>query len=183
MLASVKAASPNILDRLSRRRRSTRVDRDLPHLDGRWLALCGGNTRRALGWWISRTMSALLVPDALIMAIWCQASPTAFAAPSDRTSQYNCEQVWRLAAGHCITCLIGRSGNVRDNAARDGFLSSLKSGRPARKVYRARNDARADVRLHQVRLNPKRRRSTIGYAPMVTQPRVHQTGSSSSRAD
>ena len=48
-------------------------------------------------------------------------------------------------ADHGITCSMSRSGNVWDNAAMESFFSSLKTERTARKVYRTRDDARADV--------------------------------------
>ena len=38
-----------------------------------------------------------------------------------------------------------RSGNCWDNAAMESFFSLLKTERIARKVYRSRNHARADV--------------------------------------
>jgi putative transposase len=85
---------------------------------------------------------------------------------------------------HGITCSMSRSGNCWDNAAMESFFSSLKTERTARKTYRTRDDARADVfdyieRFH----NPKRRHSTIGYmSPMdfemkagLAQPRVIRT--------
>jgi len=65
---------------------------------------------------------------------------------------------------HGITCSMSRSGNVWDNAAMESFFSSLKTERTARKVYRTRNDARADVLDYIERFyNPKRRHSTLGY--------------------
>ena len=55
-----------------------------------------------------------------------------------------------------------------DNAAMESFFSSLKTERTARKMYRTRDDARADVFDYIERFyNPKRRHSTIGYmSPM-----------------
>src|SRR6202049_3757196 len=44
-----------------------------------------------------------------------------------------------------IACSMSRSGNVWDNAAMESFFSSLKTARTARKTYRTRNEARADV--------------------------------------
>ncbi|MEH2483228.1 transposase InsO family protein [Nitrobacteraceae bacterium AZCC 2146] len=44
-----------------------------------------------------------------------------------------------------IVCSMSRSGNVWDNAAMESFFSSLKTERTARKIYRTRNEARADV--------------------------------------
>ena len=40
---------------------------------------------------------------------------------------------------------MSRSGNCWDNAAMESFFSSLKTERTARKTYRTRDEARADV--------------------------------------
>jgi putative transposase len=46
----------------------------------------------------------------------------------------------------------------------ESFFSSLKTERTARKVYRSRNDAKADVFDYIERFyNPTRRHSTLGY--------------------
>ena len=59
---------------------------------------------------------------------------------------------------------MSRSGNVWDNAAMESFFSSLKTERTARKTYRTRDEARADVFDYIERFyNAKRRHSTIGY--------------------
>jgi putative transposase len=71
-------------------------------------------------------------------------------------------------AGHGITCSMSRSGNVWDNAAMESFFSSLKTERTARKVYRTRDDARADVFDYIERFyNLRRRHSTLGYLSPV----------------
>jgi putative transposase len=63
---------------------------------------------------------------------------------------------------------MSRSGNVWDNAAMESFFSSLKTERTARKVYRTRDDARADLFDYIERLyNPRRRHSTLGYLSPV----------------
>jgi len=57
-----------------------------------------------------------------------------------------------------------RSGNVWDDAAMESFFSSLKTERTARKVYRTRDQDRADVFDYIERFyNSRRRHSTIGY--------------------
>lgn len=46
----------------------------------------------------------------------------------------------------------------------ESFFSSLKTERTARKMYRSRDEAKADVFDYIERVyNPKRRHSTIGY--------------------
>ena len=94
--------------------------------------------------------------------------PDALLHHSDRGSQYTSEQFQRLMADHGVVCSMSRSGNVWDNAAMESFFSSLKIERTARKVYRSRDQAKADVFDYIERFyNPKRRHSTIGYlSPM-----------------
>lgn len=121
-------------------------------------------SRRVVGRSMSAAMTAQLVADALIMAIWRRGKPDALLHRSDRGSQYASEPFQRLLAGHGVTCSMSRSGNVRDNAAMEGFFSSLKTERVARKTYRTRDEARADVFDYVERFyNPKRRHSTLGY--------------------
>jgi putative transposase len=84
------------------------------------------------------------------------------------SAQYTSEQFQRLMADHGVVCSMSRSGNVWDNAAMESFFSSLKTERTARRMYRTRDDAKADVFDYIERFyNPKRRHSTIGYlSPM-----------------
>jgi putative transposase len=125
-------------------------------------------SRRVVGWSMSATMTAQLVTDALVMAIWWWGKPRALLHHSDRGSQYTSEQFQRLMADHGVLCSMSRSANFWDNAAMERFFSSLKTERTTRKTYRTRNDARTDVFDYIERFyNPKRRHSTIGYmSPM-----------------
>jgi transposase InsO family protein len=67
-----------------------------------------------------------------------------------------------LIADHGTVCSRSRSGNVWDIAAMESFFSSLKNERRARKVYRTRDEAKADVFDYTERFyNPKPRHSTI----------------------
>jgi putative transposase len=84
------------------------------------------------------------------------------------------EAFQRLMAEHGVTCSLSRSGNVWDNAAMESFFSSLKVERVARKTYRTRDQAKADVFDYIERFyNPRRRHSTIGYlSPMEFEANV-----------
>ena len=125
-------------------------------------------SRRVVGWSMSAAMTAQLVTDALMMAIWRRGKPDALLHHSDRGSQYTSEPFQCLMADHGITCSMSRAGNVWDNAAMESFFSSLKTERTARKTYRTRDEARADVFDYIERFyNPKRRHSTIGYLSPV----------------
>ena len=134
-------------------------------------------SRRVVGWSMSADMTAQLVTDALVMAIWRRGKPDALLHHSDQGSQYTSEQFQRLMADHGITCSMSRSGNVWDNAAMESFFSSLKTERSARKVYRTRDQARADVFDYIERFyNPRRRHSTIGYLSPVEFEQMAETG-------
>jgi putative transposase len=121
-------------------------------------------SRRAVGWSMSSTMTAQLVIDALMMAIWRRGKPDALLHHSDQGSQYTSEQFQKLLADNGVDCSMSRSGNCWDNAAMESFFSSLKVERTMRKTYRTRNEAKADVFDYIERFyNPTRRHSTLGY--------------------
>lgn len=69
---------------------------------------------------------------------------------------------------------MSRAGNVWDNSAMESFFSSLKTERTARKVYRNRNEARADAFDYIERFyNLRRRHSKLGYlSPMEFEARA-----------
>lgn len=125
-------------------------------------------SRRVVGWSMQASMTAQLVTDALMMAIWRRGKPDALLHHSDQGSQYTSEPFQRLMAEHGIMCSMSRSGNVWDNAAMESFFSSLKTERIARRTYRTRDEARADVFDYIERFyNPARRHSTLGYLSPV----------------
>jgi putative transposase len=164
----VAAVAPNVLDRTFEAPAPNRkwiADFTYVWTAEGWLyvaAVVDLFSRRVVGWSMSAAMTAQLVTDALVMAIW------------RRGSQYTSEQFQRLMADHGVICSMSRSGNVWDNAAMESFFSSLKTERTARKMYRTRDEAKADVFDYIERFyNPKRRHSTIGYlSPMELEQKV-----------
>lgn len=120
-------------------------------------------SRRAVGWSMQTEMTSQLVTDALMMAVWRRGKPDALLHHSD-PGQYTSDAFQRLLGDLGVTCSMSRSGNVWDNSAMESFFSSLKTERTARKVYRSRSDAKADVFDYIERFyNPTRRHSTLGY--------------------
>lgn len=70
----------------------------------------------------------------------------------------------QLVADNGVTCSMSRSGNVWENAAMESFFSSPKTERTARKTYRTRSQAKADIFDYiECFYNPIRRHSTLGY--------------------
>jgi len=177
---SASAISPNVLDRqftADQPNRKWIADFTYVWTAEGWLyvaAVVDLFSPRVVGWSMSASMTAQFVTDALVMAIWRRGKPDALLHHSDRGSQYTSEQFQRLMADNGVICSMSRSGNVWDNAAMESFFSSLKTERTARKVYRTRNEAKADVFDYiECFYNPKRRHSTIGYlSPMEFERRA-----------
>lgn len=166
--------SPNILDRkFEADRPNQKWIADFTYIwtaEG-WLyvaAVIDLFSRRVVGWSMQASMTAQLVTDALLMAVWRRGKPNTLLHHSDQGSQYTSEPFQRLMADHGITCSMSRSENVWDNAAMESFFSSLKTERTARKTYRSRDQARADVFDYIERFyNPARRHSTLGYVSPI----------------
>jgi putative transposase len=125
-------------------------------------------SRRIVGWSMQDSMTSQLVADALMMAVWRRGKPMAVLHHSDQGSQYTSKQFQDLLKEHGITCSMSRAGEVWDNSAMESFFSSMKTERIARKVYRSREQARADVFDYIERFyNPRRRHSTLGYVSPI----------------
>lgn len=120
-------------------------------------------SRKVVGWSMSATMTAALVIDALMMALWRRGKPNSLLHHSDQGSQYTSEDFQQLLIAEGITCSMSRKGDCWDNAALESFFSSLKVERTNRQRYRSRDEARADIFDYIERFyNPKRRHSTLG---------------------
>ena len=116
-------------------------------------------SRRIVGWSMQSSMTSQLVADALMMAVWRRGKPVELLHHSDQGSQYTSEHFQELLKEQGITCSMSRAGEVWDNSAMESFFSSLKTERTARKVYRTRTHARADVfdyieRFYNVSVRP-----------------------------
>ena len=170
----VKALAPN---KLARQFAASRPDErwvaDLTYIwtaEG-WLFLAvvlDLFSRRVVGWSMQSWMSAELVTDALVMALWRRRPGQALLHHSDQGSQYTSALFQRLLELHGIECSLSRRGECWDNAAMESFFSSLKSERLNRRTYRSRDDVRVDVFSYIEQFyNPRRRHSTLGYvSPM-----------------
>jgi len=121
-------------------------------------------SRYVVGWSMKSQMTAELVTDALMMALWRRGPTAELLHHSDQGSQYASDLFQRLLKEHGIECSMSRRGNCWDNAAMESFFSSLKTERIHRRLYRNRDEARADVFDYIERFyNPRRRHSTLGY--------------------
>lgn len=120
-------------------------------------------SRRIVGWSMKSHMTADLVTDALIMAIWRRRPDPELLHHSDQGSQYTCEQFQKLLSDHGIECSMSRLGECHDNAVMESFFSRMKDDRVSRRYYRTRDEARTDIFDYIERFyNPRRRHSTLG---------------------
>jgi putative transposase len=72
-----------------------------------------------------------------------------------------------------VICSMIRSGNIWDNAAMEGFFSSLITERIGTKIYRTRDEAKAELFDYiEMFYNPVRRHSMIGYLSPVEFERI-----------
>jgi putative transposase len=125
-------------------------------------------SRRVVGWSMQSQMTTQLVTDALMMAVWRRGQPDALLHHSDRGSQYTSDRFQRLLDELGITCSMSRAGNCWDNSAMESFFKSLKTERTDGKIYRTRDDGKADVFDYIERFyNNRRRHSTIGYVSPI----------------
>lgn len=125
-------------------------------------------SRRVVGWSMQSTMTAQLVTDALVMAVWRRSPQTSLLHHSDQGSQYTSEPFQRLLTELGVTCSMSRSGNVWDNSVMESFFSSLKTERVNRRSYLSRDHARQDIFEYIERFyNPRRRHSTLNYLSPV----------------
>jgi putative transposase len=121
-------------------------------------------SRRIVGWSMKSEMTAQLVIDALMMAVWRRGKPKELLHHSDQGSQYTSEDFQRLLAAQGIECSMSRRGDCWDNAAMESFFSTLKTERLSRTQYPTRDAGRADVFDYIERFyNPRRRHSVLGY--------------------
>ncbi len=110
----------------------------------------------------------MAVPGRRWLAVWRRRKRVALLHHSDQGSQYTSAHFQQLLREQGITCSMSRAGEVWDNAAMESFFSSMKTERIARRLYRWRAQARADVFDYIERFyNPTRRHSTLGYVSPV----------------
>lgn len=126
-------------------------------------------SRMVVGWSMKATLERELVLDALLMAVWRRKPKREVIVHSDQGSQYGSDDWLRFCRSHNLSPSMSRRGNCYDNAVAESFFSSLKKERIRRKIYRTRDQGRADVFDYiEVFYNRRRRHShTGGVSPMA----------------
>ena len=121
-------------------------------------------SRQVVGWAMSSRMKAVLVCDALKMALFRRAMPTGVIVHSDRGSQYCSKRFQRQLHQHGLKCSMSKRGDCYDNACAESFFHSLKVELTHGTRYPTREQARRVVFEYiETYYNLVRRHSTLGH--------------------
>lgn len=121
-------------------------------------------SRKIVGWSMSAQITADLVENALLMALYERQPDPGLLHHSDRGSQYASAQVRHILAAHHIAVSMSRTGNCYDNAVMESFFSTLKCEWVHHQDYKTRLEASRDIfEFIAGFYNNARRHSTLGY--------------------
>jgi transposase InsO family protein len=121
-------------------------------------------SRRVIGWAISERMTATLVCDALIMALWRHRMPKGVIVHSDQGSQYCSAAYQKLFTKHQLICSMSKKGDCYDNAAMESWNHSFKVEAIHGERFLTRSAAKYQVFEYiEVYYNRKRLHSKLGY--------------------
>jgi len=121
-------------------------------------------SRAVVGWAMSDRMKAVLVCDALRMALWRRGFPKGVIVHSDRGIQYCSGAYQYMINDHKLLCNMSAKGNCYDNAAAESFFHSLKVEAIHGEYFPTRDSMRQTVFEYiEVDYNRDRQHSANGY--------------------
>lgn len=102
-------------------------------------------SRKVIGWAMKSNPKADLVIDALLMAVWRRQPKQKVLVHSDQGVQYTSRD-WRdILDQNNLEISMSIRGNCHDNAVVESFFSLLKKDRVRRKIYKTRDEAKAEI--------------------------------------
>ena len=129
-------------------------------------------SRRVIDWAISERMTAALVCEALIMALWRCHMPKGVIVHSDRGSQYCSAAYQKLFTQHQLISSMSKKGDCYDNAAMESWNHSVKVEAIHGERFLTRSDAKYQVfdyiEVYYNRKRVKRLHSKLGYVSPET---------------
>ena len=121
--------------------------------------------RPIVGWSMAAHMQAVLVEDALLMALGRRLPDPGLLHHSDQGSQYTSELIQSLLAAHHIQVSMSGVGNCYDNAPMESFIGTLKT-ECVTYQFATRAQARLVIFEYiEVWYNRQRLHSSLGYLP------------------
>jgi transposase InsO family protein len=129
-------------------------------------------SRRVIDWAISERMTAALVCEALIMALWRCHMPKGVIVHSDRGSQYCSAAYQKLFTQHQLISSMSKKGDCYGNAAMESWNHSFKVEAIHGERFLTRSDAKYQVfdyiEVYYNRKRVKRLHSKLGYVSPET---------------
>lgn len=134
-------------------------------------------SRRIVGWSMDRRIGRHLVIAAITMALGYRQPTRSLVHHSDRGPQYTSDDFRDLLAKHGIDCSMSSRGSCYDNAPVESFFSLLKRERIRRRIYRTREEAKADIFDYiECFYNRRRKHAYLGYiSPVEFETRAMST--------
>ena len=121
-------------------------------------------SRRVVGWSMKRSPRAVLVMQALQMALLRRRPAAGLMHHSDQGTQYTAASYQALLARAGIQPSLSRRGNCYDNAVAESFFATLEKELIEGSKWKSRGEARAALFEYiEVWYNRKRRHSAIRY--------------------
>jgi putative transposase len=126
-------------------------------------------SRAVVGWAMASRMTADLINNALLMAIWKRKPAKGLISHSDRGSQYASDSHRKILIDHDIRASMSKRGDCWDNAVAESFFHTLKTELIYHCDFETRAEARTSIFEYiEVFYNRQRLHSANGYeAPMV----------------
>ena len=126
-------------------------------------------SRAVVGWSMSSRMTADLVNNAILMAIWKRKPDKGLIFHSDRGSQYASDAYRETLKTHGIKASMSKKGDCWDNAVAESFFHTLKIELVHHCNFETREEARVKLFEYiEVFYNRQRLHSSNGYeAPLV----------------
>ena len=126
------------------------------------------HSRAVVGWSMADRMTASLVTDSLMMAMWKRRPTAGLLVHSDRGSQYVSESYQKLLTDNGFICSMTRKGNCWDNAVAESFFHTLKTELVHHEDFQTREEAKQAIFEYiEVFYNRQRKHSSNGYlAPL-----------------
>lgn len=125
-------------------------------------------SRQIIGWSMKNRLHTDIVLNALLMAIWRRKPENTVLIHSDQGVQYTSTQWQLFLKTNNLVSSMSRRGNCHDNAVAESFFANLKTERLKRKIFKSREDARAEIFDYiELFYNPKRQHSANnGLSPV-----------------
>ena len=125
-------------------------------------------SRQVVGWAMDKQMKAVLVNQALLMAIWKRKPQRGLLWHTDRGSQYAADSHRALLKQHGIVQSMSRKGDCWDNAVAESFFHTLKVELVHQCQFKTREDAKQRIFEYiEVFYNRVRRHSANDYCSPV----------------